>query len=243
MSQPSKTVRLAIQRFDPKTDGKTSSKPHYDTFEVSTKPGMTVLDALFSVLEKHDHLLAFRYSCRSAVCGSCTAFINGRQRLACNTQVSELGTDITIGPLPHLPVIRDLVVDLHPFFDKMETVMPYFEAHEPYPEKEFIQSPKNRLSIDVAIDCIDCAACFSACPSVWTDPKYHGPAALVKAARFVADSRDVAKPERLRLVGCEDGLWRCHTIFNCADACPKSIDPPYFIQYLKRQTAIASLKH
>ena len=239
MSSPSKTVRLSIQRFDPKTD----SEPHYDTFEVPVTPRMTVLDALFSVLEKQDHLLAFRYSCRSAVCGSCATFINGKQRLACNTQVSELGSEITIGPLPHLPVIRDLVVDLHPFFHNMETLKPYFEGREPYPEKEFLQSPKDRLSIDVAIDCIDCGACFSACPSVWTDPKYPGPAALVKAARFVADSRDVAKAERLRLVSCEDGAWRCHTIFNCAEACPKSIDPPHFIQYLKRQATIATLKH
>lgn len=238
MSPTPETVRLSIQRFDPQTD----SEPHYDTFEVCTKPRMTVLDALFSVLEKQDHLLAFRYSCRSAVCGSCATFINGRHRLACNTQISELGTDITIAPLPRLPVIRDLVVDLHPFFQNMEMVRPYFEAREPYPEKEFVQSPKDRRSIDVAIDCIDCGACFSACPSVWTDPNYLGPAALVKAARFVADSRDVAKHERLRLVGCEDGLWRCHTIFNCADACPKSIDPPHFIQYLKRQATIASLR-
>jgi succinate dehydrogenase / fumarate reductase iron-sulfur subunit len=239
LSSTPETVRLSIQRFDPKTD----SEPHYDTFEVCTKPRMTLLDALFSVLEKQDHLLAFRYSCRSAVCGSCAMFINGRHRLACNTQISELGADIRIGPLPRLPVIRDLVVDFHPFFHNMEMVRPYFEAREPYPEKEFAQSPKDRRSIEVAIDCIDCGACFSACPSVWTDPNYLGPAALVKAARFVADSRDMAKRERLRLVGCEDGLWRCHTIFNCADACPKSIDPPHFIQYLKRQATIASLRH
>ena len=237
-TQP-KTVRLNIQRFDPKTD----TVPHYDTFQVTTKPRMTVLDALFQVLEKKDRLLAFRYSCRSAVCGSCATYINGKQRLACNTQVSELGDEITIAPLPRLPVVRDLVVDLHPFFHKIEMIKPYLEPREPYPAKEFIQSPKDRLSIDVAIDCIDCGACLSACPSAWTDPGYIGPAALVKAARFVADSRDTAKLERLRLTGCEDGIWRCHTIFNCADACPKSIDPPYFIQYLKRKATIAALKH
>jgi succinate dehydrogenase/fumarate reductase iron-sulfur protein len=233
-----KTIRLKIQRFDPKTD----SEPHYDTFAVSTKPGMTVLDALFHVLENYDRLLAFRYSCRSAVCGSCATFINGKQRLACNTQVNTQGNEITIGPLPHIPVIRDLVVDLHPFFQRMVTVRPYFEAKQPYPDKEFIQLPKEREAIDVAIDCIDCMACFSACPLAWTDPKYIGPAAAVKAARFVADTRDDAKLERLHLVGCEDGVWRCHTIFNCAEACPKSINPPYFIQYLKRKAALAPLK-
>ncbi len=236
MKQRGDTIRLRVQRFDPTNE----AEPHYDTFEIPTKPGMTVLDALFHVLEKMDGTLAFRYSCRSAVCGSCATFINGRQRLACNAQIATLGKRITIGPLPHLPIISDLVVDLHPFFQRMEMVKPYFEGHEPYPEREFIQSPKQRRAIDVAIDCIDCAACFSSCPMTWTDPRYPGPAALVKAARFIADSRDTAKHGRLRLVGCEDGLWRCHTVFNCAEACPKSIDPPHFIQYLKRQ---ASLLH
>lgn len=232
-----KTVRLRVQRFNPKTD----SKPYYDAFQVQAKPGLTVLDALFQVLEEQDRSLAFRYSCRSAVCGSCATFINGRQRLACKTQVSKLGKDITVGPLPHIPVIRDLVVDLQPFFRRMEMVKPYLEAREQFAAKEFIQSPKDREAIDMAIDCIDCMACFSACPSSWTDPGYPGPAALVKAARFVADTRDAATNERLRLVGCEDGVWRCHTIFNCAEACPKSIDPPNFIQYLKRKTAVAKL--
>ena len=237
MTTPPKTIRLRVQRFNPKTD----PKPHYDTFQVQTKPGMTVLDALFQVLEEQDRSLAFRYSCRSAVCGSCATFINGRQRLACKTQVSKLGSDITVGPLPHIPVIRDLVVNLQPFFRRMEIVKPYLETREQYPTKEFIQSPKDREAIDVAIDCIDCMACFSACPSSWTDPSYPGPAAFVKAARFIADTRDAATNERLRLVGCEDGVWRCHTIFNCAEACPKSIDPPNFIQYLKRKAAVARL--
>ncbi len=239
MNSLPKSARLRIQRFNPRSD----TEPHYDSFDVPTKPGMTVLDALFHVLDKQDRLLAFRYSCRSAVCGSCATFINGCQRLACNTQISTLGNDITIGPLPHLPVIRDLVVDLHPFFRKIEVVKPYFEAPEPYPVKEFIQTPKEREAIDVAIDCIDCGACFSACPSTWTDPSYPGPAAFVKAARFIADTRDSAKVERLRLVGCEDGVWRCHTIFNCADACPKSINPTHFIQYLKRKATIVLVKH
>ena len=239
MSAPPRTVRLHIQRFDAKTD----AEPHYDTFEVTAKPGMTVLDALFQVLEKHDRLLAFRYSCRSAVCGSCAAYINGRQRLACNTQVDTLGHDITIAPLPHLPVVRDIVIDLHPFFHKMDLVKPYFESKQPYPDKEFKQFPKEREAVDVSIDCIDCGACYSACPMSWTDQKYPGPAAFVKAARFIADTRDSAKRERLNLVGCEDGLWRCHTVFNCADACPKSVNPPHFIQLLKRKAVSVSIRH
>ena len=234
MKHQNETIRLRVQRYAPTND----AEPHYDSFEIPTKPGMTVLDALFYILEKKDGTLAFRYSCRSAVCGSCATFINGRQRLACNAQIAALGKRITIGPLPHLPIISDLVVDLHPFFQKMEMVKPYFEGHEPYPEREFLQSPKQREAIDIAIDCIDCAACFSSCPMTWTDPMYPGPAALVKAARFIADSRDTARHDRLRFVGCEDGLWRCHTVFNCAEACPKSIDPPHFIQYLKRRASL-----
>jgi succinate dehydrogenase / fumarate reductase iron-sulfur subunit len=120
LTAPLKTIRLRVQRFNPRSD----SKPHYETFQVQTKPRMTVLDALFQVLEEQDPSLAFRYSCRSAVCGSCAAFINGRQRLACKTQVSKMGNEITVGPLPHIPVIRDLVVDLHPYFRRMAMIKP-----------------------------------------------------------------------------------------------------------------------
>ena len=235
--KPISKVDLRIQRFDPKTD----SAPHYDTFEIMGKPGMTVLDALFQVLEKNDQLLAFRYSCRSAVCGSCAMIINGRPRLACNTQISTLGSPVIVGPTPHLPVVRDLIVDLHPFYQKTDSLKPYFEAREPYPKKEFIQMPKDRAAIDSAIDCIECGACFSSCPLTWTDPKYPGPAAFLKAYRFIADTRDTARVQRLQAIGCEDGLWRCHTVFNCTDACPKAINPTYFIQQLKRRAAKVSI--
>jgi len=237
LTQALETIKLKIQRFDPKTD----TEPRYDTFEVPVKPRMTVLDALYQVLDHQDRLLAFRSSCRSAVCGSCAMFINGRQRLACNTQVTTLGSEITVAPLPHLPVIRDLVVDLHPFFHKIEMIKPYFQGHEPYPEKEFPQSIKDREAIDTAIDCIDCAACYSACPMSWTNENYPGPAAFLKAARFINDTRDAARKERLRLIGCENGVWRCHTVFNCADACPKKLNPTNFIQQLKRKTV--TFKH
>lgn len=223
-------VQLRIQRFDPKTD----TTPRYDTFEISTKPGMAVLDALFQILETKDQSLAFRYSCTSAVCGSCAALIDGRPGLACKTQLSMLGPVVTIGPLPHLPVIRDLVVDLQPFFQRNRMLKPYFAAQQPYPEKEFIQTPKDRAEINSTIDCIDCGACFSSCPLTWTDKEYPGPAAFVKAYRFIADTRDSERLIRLQTVGCEDGIWRCHTVFNCADSCPKAINPTYFIEQLKR---------
>lgn len=232
MTETAKTIRLRIQRYDPKTD----SEPHYDTFDVPLKPRMTVLDALFQVLEKQDHLLAFRSSCRSAVCGSCAMYINGRQRLACNTQIRTLGKEATIAPLPHLPVVRDLVVNLRPFFQKIDMIKPYFVTPEPYPDREFLQSPRDRERIDTAIDCIDCGACYSACPMSWTNRNYPGPAAFLKAARFINDTRDTGKAERLKIVGCEDGVWRCHTVFNCADACPKKLNPTNFIQQIKRKT-------
>lgn len=232
MTDTAKTIRLRIQRYDPKTD----SEPHYDTFDVPLKPRMTVLDALFQVLEKQDHLLAFRSSCRSAVCGSCAMYINGRQRLACNTQIRTLGKEATIAPLPHLPVVRDLVVNLRPFFQKIDMIKPYFVTPEPYPDREFLQSPRDRERIDTAIDCIDCGACYSACPMSWTNRNYPGPAAFLKAARFINDTRDTGKAERLKIVGCEDGVWRCHTVFNCADACPKKLNPTNFIQQIKRKT-------
>jgi succinate dehydrogenase / fumarate reductase iron-sulfur subunit len=240
-SPPSK-IQLRIQRFDPKND----TNPHYDTFEISTEPRMTALDALFQVLETKDQSLAFRYSCKSAVCGSCAAFINGRPRLACKTQLCTLGPIVTIGPLPHLPVVRDLVVDLQPFYQRNHVLNPYFIGRQPYLEKEFIQTPKDRAAIDSAVDCIDCGACFSSCPSTWTDKRYPGPAAFVKAYRFIADTRDSKRPERLRAVACENGIWRCHTVFNCAEACPKAINPAYFVEQLKRMTvrlSIGQLRH
>jgi len=224
-------IQLRIRRFDPKTD----LKPHYDNFTIPTRLRMTVLEALFYVLEKQDGSLAFRYSCRSAVCGSCAMFINGRQRLACKSQISTLGRNITIGPLPHLPIIRDLVVDLNPFFHKIDMIKPYFEAQEPLPIREILQSPKDREAIDVTVDCIDCGACYSACPLTWTNINYPGPAALLKAARFIRDTRDSTINERLALIALEDGIWRCHTVFNCGDACPKSLNPTKYIQYLKRR--------
>jgi succinate dehydrogenase / fumarate reductase iron-sulfur subunit len=138
-------------------------------------------------------------------------------------------------------VVRDLIVDLHPFYEKMNALKQHFEPREPYPEREFIQTLKDRAALDFAVDCIECAACFSSCPLTWTDPKYPGPAAFLKAYRFIADTRDAERVERLRAVGCEDGVWRCHTVFNCTDSCPKAINPTYFIQQLKRKATRLSI--
>ena len=231
-------VALTVLRYDPRKGG----DPYYQTFTVTATKDTTVLDALFQILETQDYSLAFRYSCRSAVCGSCAMFINGRHRLACSTLISQVGRDIIVHPLPHLPIIKDLVVDLTSFFEKYEIVKPYVVPTRPLPGKEWIQSPKERSRINDSTDCIMCAACYSSCPSVWTGKKYLGPAALLWAYRFAADSRDGVLRDRLGVLGLEDGLWRCHTIFNCTEACPKSLNPARFIESLKRTATKETLK-
>jgi succinate dehydrogenase / fumarate reductase iron-sulfur subunit len=232
------SATLAILRYDP---GK-STEPHYETYGVKATKDTTVLDVLFQILETQDHSLAFRYSCRSAVCGSCAMFINGRYKLACSTLISEIGRDVIIQPLPHMPIIRDLVVDLTTFFEKYKVIKPYVVPIKPPPEKEWIQSPKQRSKINDSTDCILCAACYSSCPSVWTGKKYLGPAAILQAYRFAADSRDGILRDRVEVLGSEDGLWRCHTIFNCTEACPKSLNPARFIESLKRTATKETLK-
>ncbi|MCL4424063.1 MAG: succinate dehydrogenase iron-sulfur subunit [Firmicutes bacterium] len=223
---------VKVFRFDPDTD----DKPRYDTYQVTYREGMTILDVLFYILENLDGSLAFRYACREAICGNCAMYVNGLQRLACKTQVKDLKTtELFIEPLPSLPVIKDLVVDLDSFFGKYVSIKPYLIPAESPPEKEYYQSQSDRHVLNEAVDCILCGACYSSCPAVWTDEDYLGPAALIKAFRFYADSRDGAQKERLDLVAHEHGLWRCHTVFNCVEVCPKGIDNTSAIQYLKKQ--------
>ena len=230
---------IKVTRFDPESGGES----YVDAFDVPIVPALTVLDALYYILDNVDGSLAFRASCRSAVCGSCAMYINGRYRLACNTQVSVLlPGDITVSPLPSFPVIKDLVVDLDPFWEQLERIKPYLIRRTPPPEKEFLVDPKNRNSIDEMLDCILCAACFSSCPVVWLDKRFIGPAQMVKAYRFVQDARDQGANERLPILDTTHGVWRCHTVFNCTDACPKNINCTYSIQHLKRKAAIRRLK-
>ncbi len=232
-------VTLKVFRLDPERD----SEPHMDTFRVPFQEGLTVLEALLQVLDHQDPSLAFRYACRGAVCGSCAMYINGSYRLACETQVSIFGSrEIVIHPLPHLPVIKDLVVDMTLFFQRYEQVMPYLQAGTAPAGRERLQSPQQRRALDEKIDCVLCGACYSACPMTWTNREYLGPVALNIVYRFVADSRDEASGERLALVSSEDGVWRCHTVFNCVDACPKKVNQTDSIQQLKRMTVTRQLK-
>ena len=227
-----KAVTLKVFRFDPQID----QEPYFQEFDIPLRPSMTMLDGLFHILEEQDHTLSFRFACREGVCGSCALFINGSYRLACQTQFANLQTEIVVvNPLPHLPLIKDLVVDMTPFFEKYELIMPYLKKLTAPPEKEHLQSPTQRKKINEVVDCILCGCCHSACPMTWINKEYLGPAALTKAYRFVADNRDEASPERINIVNTEVGIWRCHTTFNCAEACPKMINPTASIQALKRR--------
>lgn len=222
-------VTFKIFRFDPDVD----KKPRFQKYELELKPAMTVLQGLLEIRFNQDPSLAFRMACRAAICGSCAMHINGEYRLACETQVKTLGKTVTIRPLGHLPIIKDLIVEMDKFWKRYKEIKPYLMPGKGAPEKEFLQTTDDREKLTTIIDCILCACCYSSCPVVGTDPDYVGPAAALKAHRFVADSRDDAAEERIALVGGEHGVWRCHTVFSCQEVCPKEINPSGSIAELK----------
>lgn len=226
-------ITFKIFRFDPTQD----KKPYYKTYKVDYKEGWTVLDYLNDIKWNQDGSLSYRKSCRSAICGSCAMLINGINRLACKTQVKALKSKrITVEPLPHFSLIKDLAVDFDPLFEKLEKIKPYLIAKDSPPEKERPQTPAQRKSLDDPINCILCGGCTTACPTTWTNKNYLGPASFNKAYRFIADSRDQGTEEHLESVSDEGtGIWRCHTITNCFDACPKNIDLTSGISELKRK--------
>lgn len=228
------TVTIRISRTPLEEGGKPQEE-----FHVPLRPAMSVLDGLYYILEKIDGSIAFRSSCRAGVCGSCAMLINGRTRLACETQIQALKSSIVrLEPLGHLPVLKDLVVDMKPFWDHYKKIRPYLIPGDPEPERERIQTVDERERLNKLIDCILCGACYASCNVTGTDPEYLGPAALTKTNRFLQDSRDRAKEERLNLTGGEHGVWRCHTIFNCQEVCPKDIDPSGSIAAIKRISLI-----
>lgn len=213
-------VTLKIYRYNPETD----ENPHYETFQVRAEPTDRILDLLEYIKGYHDGTLSFRRSCAHGICGSDAMRINGRNYLACKVLVKDLGTDhITIEPLLGLPVLKDLIVDMEPFFEHYRSMMPYLINDEPVPEKERLQSPAQRERFDDTTKCILCAACTTSCPSFWANGKYVGPAAIVAAHRFIYDSRDRAAAQRLEILNDQFGVYRCHTIFNCTEACPREI--------------------
>lgn len=215
-------VQLRIRRFNPELD----REPRWEEYHVEAEPTDRVLDLLHQVKWYQDGTLTFRRSCAHGVCGSDAMLINGRNHLACEMLVKDAGTKITVEPLRGLPVIKDLLMDLGPFWDSYRSVMPYLVNDEPPPEdgRERRQSAEEHALIDDTTKCIMCGACTTACPSFWTNADYVGPAAIVNAHRFIFDSRDRAREERLQIMAGADGVWRCRTIFNCVEACPRGIE-------------------
>ena len=224
-------VELRILRYDPERD----SKPHEERYLVESEPMDRVLDLLHKVKYEQDGTLTFRRSCAHGVCGSDAMRINGVNRLACKIRVDQLGKKvITVAPLPGLPLMKDLVVDMEAFFEKFRSVQPYLQTTDMPPIRERIQTAAERERFDDTTKCILCAACTSSCPSFWAQPAYVGPAAIVNAHRFIFDSRDDAADERLEILADKDGVWRCRTIFNCTDACPRDIKITRAIEQVKR---------
>lgn len=215
-----KKVTLKLFRYNPETD----KKPHYDTFEMEAQPTDRVLDLLEQVKGYEDGTLSFRRSCAHGVCGSCAMRINGQNRLACKTLVQDIsGTRITIEPILGMPVLKDMVVDMDPFFDHYKSVIPYFINDDPPPSQERYQSIEDRERFDDTTKCILCGACTTSCPSFWANDEYVGPAAIVNAHRFIFDSRDKGAAQRLEILNDQFGVYRCRTIFNCTLACPRDI--------------------
>jgi len=224
-------MKFSIYRYNPETD----SKPRMQNYELPDDCGaVMLLDALL-LLKQQDDSLSFRRSCREGVCGSDGMNINGRNGLACILQLDTLKQPITLRPLPGLPVIRDLIVDLTQFYNQYRTVKPWLINKDPEPEIERLQSPEERARLDGLYECVLCACCTTACPSFWWNPdRFLGPAALLQASRFLNDSRDQATGERLDDLDDPYRLFRCHTIMNCTDVCPKGLNPSKAIGHIRQ---------
>jgi len=229
-------VIFEVFRFIPEKD----KEPRFDTFEVPYTKGMTVLQGLLYIQSKLDGSLGLRFACRAGVCGSCAMHINGIYRLACETQIALLGDRIRVRPLGHLPIIKDLVVDMTEFWNKYKLIKPYLIHSKEIPEKEFLQSVDERAKLTRIVDCILCGACYAACPVVETHKDYIGPHAFAKANRFIRDSRDDGTYERLKILSDSDGVFRCHTVFSCQEVCPKDINASGSIAELKMLATKAS---
>lgn len=225
-------MRFRIYRFDPDRQ----ARPVMQDYEVRLEPSdHKVLDAL-ERLRTQDDSIAYRRSCREGVCGSDAMNINGRNMLACITPLEGLREPVTLRPLPGFPVIRDLVVDMTQFFAHYHAIKPYLQNDEPLPERERLQSPEDRDKLNGLYECILCACCSSFCPSQWWNPeRFLGPAALLQAERFIVDSRDRATAERLEFLDDVYKLYRCRTIMNCTEVCPKGLSPSRAIEHIKIQ--------
>jgi succinate dehydrogenase / fumarate reductase iron-sulfur subunit len=236
-------VTYRVRRFDPDRD----SAPHWEEYTVVFIPGMTVLDGLWRIKETQAPALAWRSSCRMGVCGSCGMLINGRPRLACNTQISELGVDtVAVAPLPNFDIVRDLVPELSPMFDTHVAMVPYVVREDveerEHPTGEFWQSREELEEYLQFTYCIKCGCCMAACPTFATDALYSGPMPLAQAHRYNSDSRDDGFAARKGVLSGESGPWRCHYAGECSRVCPKGVDPAKAIQLMKRELVLDYLR-
>ncbi|MCF3122155.1 succinate dehydrogenase iron-sulfur subunit [Streptomyces luteocolor] len=226
------TVTFRIRRFNPEV----SADAVWEDFQLEIDPKERVLDGLHKIKWELDGTLTFRRSCAHGICGSDAMRINGKNRLACKTLIKDINPakPITVEPIKGLTVLKDLVVDMDPFFQAYRDVMPFLVTKGNEPTRERLQSAEDRERFDDTTKCILCAACTSSCPVFWNDGQYFGPAAIVNAHRFIFDSRDEAGEQRLEILNDKDGVWRCRTTFNCTDACPRGIEVTKAIQEVKR---------
>jgi len=231
-------ITLKVFRYNPEVD----QKFHYETYTFEGEETDRILDLLEHVKGYIDGTLSFRRSCAHGICGSDAMRINGRNYLACKALVKDMHSDkITVEPVLGLKVIKDLIVDMDPFFEHYRSVLPFFINDEEPPEQERLQSIEDRERFDDTTKCILCACCTTSCPSFWANEKYLGPAAIVAAHRFIFDSRDRAAAERLKILNEQFGVYRCHTIFNCTIACPREIEITQAIGEVKRAIATGKL--
>ncbi len=232
-------VALRILRFNPETD----TEPHFEDYEVDAEPMDTVLGCLHKVKWEADSSLALRRSCAHGICGSDAMVINGVNALACKVLVQNVKQPILVEPLRGLPLMKDLIVDMEPFFEGYRAVLPWLlpDDVEHEPPRERIQSPEERERYDDTTKCILCAACTTSCPIFWADREYVGPAAIVNAHRFIFDSRDAGAARRLEILSQKNGAFKCRTAFNCSDACPRGIKVTQAIQEVKQAALFRKL--
>jgi succinate dehydrogenase / fumarate reductase iron-sulfur subunit len=223
-------LTLRIKRFNPEV----RADPWWDEFTIDAEPMDRLLDALHMVKWYRDGTLALRRSCAHGICGSDAMLINGRNALACKVLVRDVAPNVTVEPIRGLPVLKDLIVDMEPFFAGYRRILPFLVNEDIPPDTERLQTPEERAAFDDTTKCILCAACTTSCPIFWGDDEYIGPAAIVSAHRFIFDSRDQAADERLDILAEKTGVFRCRTTFNCTEACPRGIQVTKAIQEVKR---------
>lgn len=230
-------VTVKIQRFNPEQD----SAPYWKEYSIDADPTDRVLDGLLHIKNTIDGTLTIRSSCAHGICGSDAMRINGVNRLACKSLFRDVGTTVTVEPIAGLPIIKDLVVDMEPFMEHYRSVLPFFINDDPAPQTERLQSHEDHQRFDESTKCILCACCTTSCPSFWANEDYLGPAAIVQAHRFIFDSRDHGAAQRLEILSDPDGVWRCRTIFNCTDACPREIKVTQVIGEVKKEILYSKL--